>query len=216
VFPRSSRTFRRGAVAALLGAAALIAPSAAVAATAAPSCPAQPTTQAFSRFGDLADYALAPGGDFEGSLAGWSLVNAHVAGQNESYGILPGSHSIALGNVAFVSGPSQVTSPWFCIDADHPYFRYMLKPNGPVGLLATFVRYKNAAGQVMQTQITSKVSTNLYTGKWTASQLNPLAVSLSVGGQQAAQVQLVFVTPGSVLGAGYYIDDVLVDPYRRG
>lgn len=214
MFSRSSRTFRQSLTVALLGASALVLPTQAIAAA---SCPAQPTTKAFSKYGDLADYALAPGGDFEGSLAGWTLSNAHVAGQNETAGILPGgSHSIALGNIAFYSGPSKVTSPWFCVDPNHPYFRYMLKPNGPVGLLATFVRYKNASGQVMQTQITSKVSTNLYTGKWTASQLNPLAVDLTIDGQQASQVQLIFATPGSVMGAAYYIDDVLVDPYRRG
>ncbi|MDQ8044736.1 MAG: hypothetical protein AAGC46_08815 [Solirubrobacteraceae bacterium] len=219
--PRSPRTLRRCLPVALLGAAALVLPASAAAkatvATEAAACPDLPTTQAFARYGDTADYALAPGGDFEGSLAGWTLSNAHLAGQNESVGILPGgSHSIALGNSFFASGPSTVTSPWFCVDPNHPYFRYMLKPNGPVGVLATFVRYKNAAGQVIQSQITSKISPNLYTGKWTASQLNPLAVDLSIDGQQPSQVQLVFVSPGSVLGAGYYIDNILVDPYRRG
>jgi hypothetical protein len=211
VLARSHRTFRRCATVALLGAAAILPATASAA-----DCPDQPTTQAFAKIGDLADYALAPGGDFEKGTAGWTLNNAHLVAGNETVGILPGYRSVAMGNNWFVTGPSTLTSPWFCVNNDHPYFRYLLKPNGPVGLLATYVRYKGTNGQLLQQQVQSRVSTNLFPGKWQASQLNPLSLTLPIKDGETAKVQLVFITPGSVLGAGYFIDNVLVDPYRRG
>lgn len=213
---RSARTIRRCVTVALLGAAAATTPSTASAAATTAGCPDQPTTQAFAKFGDLADYSLAPGGSFENGSAGWSFTNARITNGNENAGVLPGTKSVAMGNNWFVSGPSGLVSPWICVTDAHPYFRYLLKPNGPVGLLATFIRYTDASGRAVQQQVQSKVSTNLFPGKWRPSELNPLSINLPIAAGQARRVQLVFVTPGSVLGAGYFIDNVLVDPYRRG
>ena len=47
---------------------------AAVPAGAAAACTPAATTQAFAKFGDTADYSLAPGGDFDGDTTGWVLT----------------------------------------------------------------------------------------------------------------------------------------------
>lgn len=211
---RSVRTIRRCAVA-LLGVAALT-PSSAFAASDTEGCPAQPTTKAFEKFGDTADYSLAPGGDFESGNSGWKFSTARIVAGNETAGVLSGVKSVAMGNNWFVSAPSTLTSPWICVSDAHPYFRYLLKPNGPVGLMATFIRYTDASGKAVQQQVQSKISTNLFPGRWKPSELNPLSINLPIAEGETKLVQLVFLTPGSVLGAGYNIDNVMVDPYRRG
>ncbi len=181
----------------------------------AASCPKQATTKAFAKFGDDADYALAPRGDFETGTAGWSLFNARTVAGNETAGVLPGVRSLGLGT-GWISGPTLVTSPEFCVSDEHPYFRYLLKANGAVGLLATFISYRDSNGSLVQQQVKSNVSTNLFPGKWKPSDLNPLSVNLAIGPGQIKYVRLVFVTPASMNGAGYQIDNVMIDPYRRG
>ncbi len=202
---------RRALVPLAAAALAFVAPTTAFGA----SCPPQPTTKAFAKFGDNADYALAPRGNFEVGTSGWSLFNARTIAGNETAGILPGVRSLALGTGWF-SGPTLVTSPEFCVSDEHPYFRYMLKANGAVGLLATFISYRDSNGSLVQQQVKSNVSTNLLPGKWKPSQLNPLSVNLPIGPGQIKYVRLVFVTPASMNGAGYQIDNVMIDPYRRG
>ncbi len=204
-------TIRRALAPLALAAACLVAPAGALAA----SCPTQPTTKAFAKYGDNADYALAPRGNFESGTSGWSLLNARTVAGNETVGILPGVRSLALGT-GFISGPSVVTTPEFCVSTEHPYFRYLLKANGAVGLMATFVSYRDSSGSLVQQQVKSTVNTNLMPGKWKPSELNPLSVNLPITDGQIVKVRLVFVTPASVNGAGYQIDNVLIDPYRRG
>lgn len=213
---RSHRILSRCVAAALLTGAALALPTSASAAGSAADCPDLPTSKAFAKFGDTADYSLVPGGDFEPGGTGWKFSNARTVNGNETLGVLPGQRSVAMGNSWFVSGPSTLTSPPICVSNSHPYFRFLLKPNGPVGVLATFIRFTDDAGRLVQEQVSSKVQTNLFPGRWIASELNPLSVNLKIGAGESRQVQLVFMTPGSVLGAGYLIDNVLVDPYRRG
>lgn len=190
---------------------ALVAPAGALGA----SCPKQTTTKAFAKYGDTADYTVAPGGSFEAGVYGWSLLNSRTVPGNETGGILPGTRSLALGT-GFVSGPTIVTTPEFCVGTEHPYFRYMLKANGAVGLLATFISYRDARGSLIQQQVRSNISTNLLPGKWKPSDLNPLSVNLPIKDGEITKVRLVFITPASFNGAGYQIDNVMIDPYRRG
>jgi hypothetical protein len=185
------------------------------------TCSATPATsgapriwKAFAAFMDPADYWLAPGGDFETAAAGWSLSGARVVAGNETRGVLPGRNSLALGG-GLVSLAAEAVSPPFCVTAEHPTFRFLFKPKGAVGLLNTFIRYRAADGSTQEEQVRSRVATTLLPGIWRPSELQPLATKLPmarIGG--VAQVQLVFRSPINAIGAGYQIDDVLVDPYR--
>src|SRR5690242_20592846 len=68
--------------------------------SAAPGC-TTPTTQAFLFANDRSDYVPAPGGNFEGSLAGWSLTGgaATVAGSAPAVsGARLGAESLLIPN----------------------------------------------------------------------------------------------------------------------
>lgn len=215
---RKLGTFKTFVATAAVGAAALAGPSAASAAETASACATQaPTTKAFAKIGDQADYSLAPAGNFESGATGWLLKNAKLVSGNETLGILPGLKSLALGG-GIVSGPASITSPPFCVDQTHPYFRFLIKANGPVGIMNIAVKYTDAAGTIKTQTVQSNVATNILPGKWKASDLNPLSLNIPLvnDGGQTAKVQLVFSSPMSVLGSSYNIDNVLVDPYRRG
>lgn len=215
------------ALAAVAG-SALLAPTLASAATTttATACPVQATTKAFAAYGDQADYSLAPNGNFENGATGWTLKNSSVVtGQgsllglaaNVLNGLLGGKKSMSIGS-NFLPGSATITSPPFCVDSTHPYFRYMLKANGPVGNLTTSIKYTAADGSSKTVEVPSLSKTTLLPSQWKASELNPLAVNIPLlqNGGTTATVQLVFTSAISVLGAGYQIDNVLIDPYRRG
>ncbi|MBJ7471518.1 MAG: hypothetical protein JHD16_09465 [Solirubrobacteraceae bacterium] len=202
-------------VAGLLAALA-VQPAAATAANTNADCGYTPKRiwQAFLPFGDRADYWLAPGGDFETGTQGWTLRKARVVWGNDTTGVLRGARSIALGG-GLVTGQSEVVSPPFCVSAIHPTFRYVLKANGAVGLLSTFIRYQAADGTTQEAEMRSRTATTLLPGKWKPSTLQPLATKLPMASMNGvAKVQLVFRTPISALGSSYQIDNVLVDPYR--
>lgn len=229
--PKRTRTSaRRVATAAV--AFALTAPGMASAATRDCDHPPRDAWQAFAAFGDPADYWLAPGGDFERDSPEWSLSGPSVGPGNETAGVLDGQASLRLGNPAQVgvdvglgsgldvdvdvpAGVSTAVSPPFCVTAEHPTFRYLLKANGAVGALSTFVRYRAADGSTQEDEVWSRTETDLLPGQWKPSDLQPLATRLpmeSVGG--VARVQLVFRSPVGVLAPAYQVDNVLVDPYR--
>lgn len=200
--------------------AAAITPTAASANTVAAAAPTDacgtPVSriwQAFLAFGDKADYWLAPSGDFESGARGWKLRHSYVIPGNDTSGVLGGRRSLAIGYGLL--GLGEAVSPSFCIDASHPTFRYTFRPTGAVGLLSTFVRYKAVDGTTQEQQVWSKTATTLLPGQWRPSDLQPLATRVpmkTVGGR--ASVQLVFRANINVLGAGYQVDNVLVDPYR--
>ncbi len=207
---RKNGTFTKLAALASLSAAL------AVPATAAASCDESATTKAFAAFGDTADYSLAPQGDFETGASGWTLKNAKVVDGNETAGVLPGRRSLALGG-GLVPGPSEAVSPEFCVSELNPHFRFLVQAKGPISGLTTFIRFRIGDTPV-QLSVPSKVTASLR-DDWAPSVINPLATRLPLlllGG--SAKVQIVFkaTAAGSGFGLGYRIDNVLVDPYRRG
>jgi hypothetical protein len=77
--------------------------------------------------GDLADYALAPGGNFESGAAGWLLTGgaAAVAGNETVYVGAPTDRS----SLALPSGSTATSSP-MCIDGTYPSFRIFARNTG--------------------------------------------------------------------------------------
>lgn len=189
------------------------------------ACPEGPVTKAFAKFGDDADYSLAPGGDFE-TGSGWTLKSgAKFAPGNENLGISPGGRSLKLplGAVA--------VSPEFCVDETNPHFRFVSKPDNAIAGYEAIVLYRNTEGQVKQAQFTSSASQSWGSGKWAPSSTSPLATKIPLlAGGKTASVQLMFVSTGNKIAVGIglwgkfaagsigtvSIDSVMVDPYRRG
>ncbi|MDO9354141.1 MAG: hypothetical protein Q7T55_10625 [Solirubrobacteraceae bacterium] len=212
--------------AAAIALAALALPSAASAATATTACVPQPTTKAFAKFGDTADYSVAPGGNFE-STAGWTLKGgAKLVSGNESLGVLGGSKSLSLPLGA------TATSPAFCVDETNPHFRFASKPDNAVAGYAAVVLYRDSAGKVKEAKFTSSAFQAWGAGKWAASSISPLATKIPLlsGGGKTASVQIMFVSTGNptAVGVGFWgkfaagaigkvsIDSLMIDPYRRG
>jgi hypothetical protein len=210
---RSSGFGLRRAALTAFASAGLLLPSAALARA---ECPTQPTSKAFARFGDQAEYSQIPGGSFEDAGAGWTFISSKVAFGNDGYNVLPGNRSAQLGG-GIAAGFATAISPRFCIDASHPYFRFMLRPMSAVGTLTTFIVYRDESGKLVRSLLASNISTTFMPGNWRPSVLNPLSSTiplLEAGG--TATVQLGFTSTVSVNGPSYYIDNVLIDPYRRG
>lgn len=188
-------------------------------------CPELPVTQAFARFGDTADYSLAPGGDFE-SAAGWKLSGgARLASGNENLGVQPGRRSLQL-----PVGATAV-SPEFCVDETNPHFRFVSKPDNAIAGYEAIVLYRSAEGSVTQAKFTSSASQSWGSGRWAPSSPSPLATKIPlVSGGKTASVQIMFVSTGNkvAVGIGLWgrltggsvgtvsIDSLMVDPYRRG
>lgn len=177
------------------------------------ACQDLPTSQAFSQLGDVADYALAPAGDFEGATDGWTLDNARVVPGNETVGILAGSRSLLLGDAA--TAPSEVVLPEFCLNETHPHFRFTLKSNASTGTLYTAVRFRPKHDPVRVIEVVSRANITTV-GGWGASPEQPLATRIAASLlAKGGTVQLVFRTSAATNAkGGVQVDNVLVDPYR--
>ncbi|MBO9532056.1 MAG: hypothetical protein J7513_03670 [Solirubrobacteraceae bacterium] len=219
---RKSHFFTRKLIASLTLAGAVTACAPAVAAAA--GCTQLPTSKAFSKFGDKADYSLAPGGGFEGTNT-WTLTGgAKVVSGNENLGVSSGSKSL------FMPITSTATSPEFCVDETNPYFRFAMSSTHKGGYVAA-VLWRNSSGQLTQAEFTSSKYVTLLSSGWQPSAVSPLAVKLTLGSNdKAATVQLKIISTGNqnysdtnLLGTlasnvfgSVTIDSVMVDPYRRG
>jgi hypothetical protein len=189
-------------VAALLGAALLVAAAPSVAAAA---CARSVSAPVFSEFGDTASYALAPGGSFEEGTRGWSLSNATVVEGNELFNIFPGVHSLAI------SGGGRAVSPPVCISSEYPSFRLFVRQlsGGPEDSLNVSLRWVNLLGITVNTPVAS-----LHTGpQWAPTPVLRLGNTMPIWlPGTSANVGLVFSTAGAGTWA---IDDVYIDPYSR-
>jgi hypothetical protein len=202
-----------------LTALAGVALAGALPAAAQAACTPMPTAQSFAKFGDTAEYYLAPGGSFEsGTTTGWTLTGgASFVSGNENIGVTSGSKSLSLPVGA------TATSPSFCVDDTQPSFRFAAKVSSLDGGYAAVVLYRDAAGKLTNAQFTSSANGTYWNGAsaWNPSAISPLATKIPLLSSAAtATVQLKFIGTtkayGFFVGARSYIDSVMVDPYRRG
>lgn len=180
------------------------------------ACPEQPTTQAFAKLGDLADYSLAPSGDFENGTDGWLLKNATVISGNETVGITPGGKSLLLGGPNN-GGAAEATTPEFCLNETHPSFRYVAKNRGTgSGILYTTLRFRSKQNPNVVVQVGS--SATVSATNWTASSQIPLATLIAQALlKKGGSVQLILSTSaGTANLGGVQLDSLMIDPYRRG
>src|SRR5919201_5983952 len=84
------------------------------------SCPAYPLVQPFTPWLDVGSYFLAPGGQFEGSLTGWTVAGGgKLINGNESYNRNAKTDKQSL---SLPSG-SSATSPSVCVTTTTPDLR---------------------------------------------------------------------------------------------
>jgi phosphoribosylcarboxyaminoimidazole (NCAIR) mutase len=174
--------------------------------SAAATCAASAQSQPFLKWGDSSSYGLVAGGDFEGSLSGWTLSHgaAQVTG-SETYGV---TGSVGKYSLALPSAGSSVQSPFTCVTASDPTFRFLARSEGTASSVTVAVAYQTPLGV-----IAVPVGTMTPGGSWQPAAAMPtgaaIAGALSANG--TAQMALRF----TALSGASRIDDVFVDPRMR-
>jgi len=168
------------------------------------ACSEASLSQPFVRWGDTTTYELAPGGDFEGSLSGWTLSGgaARVSG-SEPYAA---TGSLGSSSLSLPAGAS-AESPFVCVNASYPTFRFFARDNSLLATVLVQVVYKTALGEVAL-----PLGTVALSGQWqpTLPMLTgSVAAGLLTGGTAQAALRFTALTGSSD------IDDVFVDPRMR-
>jgi len=103
-------------------------------------------SQVFRRWGDFADYALAPQGDLTESSS-WTLgVNTAVVAEHDPY--TPGTRSLRL-----LAG-GQAATPVICVNQLHPTIRFFARSNGSAAsTLNVEVLYQDVNGRIASLRI---------------------------------------------------------------
>ena len=203
------RTIR---LAALLGALGtlLAAPAARADLRPAPagSCTEPAVSKPFARWADINDYFLLAGGSFEGATTGWTLSRAAVANGNESFFVRSSADRRSLS----LQPGAVVHTPAFCIGVEHPAFRLFSRRTSGTW-----------AGMRVDLKLTPTTGAPFYVGAgyvdgpsttWQPSVALNLARSTSLTGTQKTMVQVRFTAESG--GGAISLDDVFIDPYRRG
>ena len=174
----------------------------------AKNCTTQVLEQPFKRWLDYFRYTLVPGGNFESGAPAWTLSNAKVVSGNEPFYVRSSrdARSLSLG----ASG-SAVSRP-VCVGIDYPILRFFARNRGLVtSSLSVEVLFETSLGQVMSMPVGVVPSL----GSWQPTL--PVAVVANLLPLLPNQKTAVAFRIRAVgLGGNWQIDDVFVDPHRRG
>jgi hypothetical protein len=164
-------------------------------------------TTAFSQFGDLANYAPAPGGTFESGTSGWMLNGASVQYGNESFFVNSPTDSHSL----VVPSTSEPISAPICVDSTTPTFRlFDRQVSGGWSQMNINVLWTDSSG-VAQVTTAGGISPST---SWAPSQVINLGSMLPLWQPGSSlTVRLQFVP--AVGGGSIAIDDVEIDPYSK-
>jgi hypothetical protein len=195
----------------LIGLVALLVPFAgaatAQAADTAARCEGRVIEQPFTAWEDPADYFLAPDGDFSAGAAGWDLAGAEVVDDNEPWFVHGGDAAAAV----WMESGASATSPSICVGQDDPTMRFFARSVGDAaGTLSVEVLYADETGESQALTI----GTIGADGADGAAEWIPVAPLLITANTYEMSVAFRFTAQGT--GSTWLIDDVFVDPYRKG
>ncbi len=164
----------------------------------------QVLSKPFARWGDHANYTLVPGGDFEGTLDGWSVSGgATIVEDNEPWKVTAATDHRAL----YMPKGSSVVTPPLCGGLTHPTARLFTK-GGKLPLLAgARVDILDPTQDGILAGATLGVVMPNRDWKPTHQILTLSGLPLLTGGTLALRI--------TAQGAPITIDDVYVDPFRR-
>jgi len=186
-------------VTAFLGAALASASVPAVASAA--DCPVEPVSQPFASLGDMNDYFLAPGGDFESTLT-WTVDGSYAITDADRPDGFGGRRALKLGNGAVA------TSPAFCVDVSRVHVRLGAVTNDqrPFSQVTIEAIPENGVPVPLGT-----LKGGNYFSAWTYSPFVSLAPALGLLAGDVQQTKLRLTARGN----SWVVDAVSVDP-RRG
>lgn len=173
-----------------------------------PACEARPTSTAFARWGDSSSYFLMPGGGFESSAPGWTLVGGpKVVSGNENYFVNAASDTQSL---SMPTG-AQATSSTVCVAMGENTVRFFVKNSGVPGSVLHLQAY--VRNPLTGLVLTTGFDINGRAGVTSWSPSARLLIPNLLGGVAGTQtVTLEFSTRGT--SAAWNIDDVFVDPFK--
>jgi hypothetical protein len=164
-------------------------------ANAGTACDDSEHSRPFTRWLDFAEYKLAPGGDFEAGGPAWTLAGgAAVVGGNSPFAV-GGTDD---GSSLELPPGASATSPASCVTLTYPTLRFFAGSDRP-GKVAVEVVYDDW---------TFRPGT-VRTGDW-----SPSPVLLT--GALTLDVEHVSIRLTNVGSRTVSVDDVYIDPYRRG
>ncbi len=158
------------------------------------------------KWGDSNSYQLVAGGDFEGSSSGWTLSHsAAPAASSETYGV---TGSVGKYSLALPSAGASAQSPFTCVTASDPTFRFFVRSEGASASVSVAVAYQTPLGVIAVT-----VGIVTPSGTWQPSAAMPTgaAIAGALSSNGTAQMALRF----TALSGSSRIDDVFVDPRMR-
>jgi hypothetical protein len=165
------------------------------------ACDNSTLSQPFAQYGDSNEYKLVSGGNFEGSLSGWTLSGgARVINGGNPNG--SSAHSL------YLPAGASVTTPFTCVNAAYPSFRLFARNDSLLSTIVPQVVYKlPLLGNVALPIGAAALSPN-----WSPT-LPLLTASVVTGllNGGTAQVALKFT---AALGPSE-VDDIYVDPLMR-
>ncbi len=168
------------------------------------ACNGSALTQPFAKWGDSSLYELVPQGSFEGSPSQWTLTaGAHRTPESEPYGV---TGTVGGWSLALPAGAS-AQSPYTCVNASYPTFRFFARNGGVLSTVLAQVVYKTPLGPVAL-----PLGAVALSGSWQPSL--PMLTGSVAGGLLSggtAQVALRF----TALTGTSQIDDVYIDPRMR-
>jgi hypothetical protein len=207
------RRIRTALVAAISAAAslALVAPSAqaGLLSILPGSCGNQPASQPFAQFGDSSYYTPVPGGSFESGAPSWILTGgAQVVAGNESYNVGgAGSRSLSLPT------GSSATSLASCTSIYEPTARFFVRNTGSSSSRLTV---QAITPGLLWGTMTTTLGQVTGSSSWKPSPAMSLLVSNLLATLSLNQTAIAFrFVPADSTGA-WSIDDVYLDPYKRG
>jgi hypothetical protein len=170
------------------------------------ACDNSTLRQPFRAWGDVNYYKLVPGADFESGLSGWTLTGgARTVAGSEPFGV---TGSRGASSLSLPAGAS-AQSPFTCVNAGYPAFRFLGRNNGLLSTVLVQVIYKNPILGL----VPLPVGVVALSGSWNPS-LRMLTASL-VGGLLSggtAQIAVRF----TALTGNSQVDDLFVDPRMKG
>lgn len=169
-------------------------------------CPSQKLTQPFARWSDTDNYELAPGGDFESSLSGWTLEGgaARIAG-SDSYDATgsAGTYSLKLPAGALA------ISPPICVSSADPSFRLFERSTSGTSSVRIETAYAGLVGLLY-----GLLTPNQGLATTTSWQPSPV-LSTSTGLPTLLGTTVLQLRFSGVKGTTQ-LDDVFIDPHGRG
>lgn len=176
--------------------------------TSAANCSTQVLEQPFKRWLDYFRYTPVPGGSFEGGATGWKLSGASVVRDNETFFVRSknDTRSLSLGG----SGSAQ--SAPVCVGIEYPVLRFFARNRGLLtSALTVEVLFEDAGGTVRSLLIGTVAGTSA----WQPTLPLPVVANLlALLPNQKTAIAFRFRATG--IGGDWRIDDVYVDPHRRG